>query len=171
MHHLTHHPSRRPLASPVSRASGAWPSALWRWRSGRVDRNTRPAVQPERFTHTTEKDFADGDFDGAVVTNLGDLKLATATETLGELPEDVSLVYDLATVGGVTYAAVGPEGRVLSWDGDAWNEEAAFADSQVFALLARDGKRSGPRSAGHPGRAAFNRRRRTRPTGRRAKAM
>ena len=133
-------PSRRLFAFPVSPSArrlafGAMAVAF----SAALTAAPARAVQPERFTHTTEKDFADGDFDGAVVTNLGDLKLANATETLGELPEDVSLVYDLATVGGVTYAAVGPEGRVLSWDGDAWNEEAAFADSQVFALLAHDG--------------------------------
>ena len=92
------------------------------------------AVQPERFEHTTESDFADGDFDGTVVTNLGDLKLANAAQTLGEMPEDVAFVHDLATMNGVTYAAVGPGGRVLAWDGEAWETFAEFADVQVFAL-------------------------------------
>ena len=94
------------------------------------------AVQPKRFVHTTESDFADGAFEHTVATNLGDLKLAAAHETLGELPADVDYVYDLATVSGTTYAAVGPEGRVLVRDGDAWKPFADFADAQVFALLA-----------------------------------
>lgn len=131
-------PSRRPFVFPVSLtarllAAGVTTATLCAAPPAR-------AVQPERFEHTTESDFADGEFEGTVVTNLGDLKLATAAETIGELPEDLSFVYDLATVGGTTYAAVGPEGRVLAWDGDsngdAWEAFAAFEDAQVFALLA-----------------------------------
>ena len=98
------------------------------------------AVQPERFEHTTESDFAEGTFDGAVVTNLGDLKLATAAQEIGELPEDVDYVYDLANVNGTSYAAVGPQGQVLAWDGQAWQPFADFADAQVFALLPHHGQ-------------------------------
>lgn len=97
------------------------------------------AVQPERFEHSTESDFADGTFDGTAVTNLGDLKLAADTQALGDLSEDAAFVYDLATVGGVTYAAVGPEGRVLAWAGEAWEVQADFESAQVFALLAYEG--------------------------------
>ena len=98
------------------------------------------AVQPQRFEHSTESDFSEGTFEGTVVTNLGDLKLAADTQAVGELPEEVAFVYDMATVEGVTYIAAGPEGRVLAWQNDAWQEVQAFEDAQVFALTVVEGQ-------------------------------
>ena len=92
------------------------------------------AIQPQTWTHSTEADFEAGETDGVVVTNLGDLKLATSAEPVGELPEGVTLIYDLLTVGGTTYLAVGPEGRVLTLRNGRYEEVAAFEGEQVFTL-------------------------------------
>ncbi|MEM6852972.1 MAG: hypothetical protein AAF593_01020 [Planctomycetota bacterium] len=94
------------------------------------------AIQPERWTNSTEADFEAGELDGVVVTNLGDIKLATAVETLGEFPEDVSVIYDLAVVGDVTFIAAGPSGKLLKWVDDEITEIADLPDQQVFSLLA-----------------------------------
>ncbi|MEM9915496.1 MAG: hypothetical protein AAF911_11085 [Planctomycetota bacterium] len=94
------------------------------------------AIQPEHWTHSTEADFEAGELDGVVVTNLGDIKLATAVETLGEFPEDVSVIYDLAVVGDVTFIAAGPSGKLLKWVDDEVTEIADLPDQQVFSLLA-----------------------------------
>ena len=105
------------------------------------------------WTHSTEADFEAGETDGVVVTNLGDLKLATSAEAVGELPEGVSVIYDMAEVGGVTYLAVGPEGRVLVLRDGEYEEVAVFEGEQVFTLAVDGGGRlligvSGERVAG-----------------------
>ncbi|MEO0515319.1 MAG: hypothetical protein AAF086_08510 [Planctomycetota bacterium] len=97
---------------------------------------TAHAIQPQRWTHSTEADFEAGELDGVVVTNLGDLKLATAVETLGELPEDVSVIYDLAVIGDTTLIAAGPSGKLLKLVDGEITELADLPDHQVFALLA-----------------------------------
>jgi hypothetical protein len=97
------------------------------------------AIQPERWTHSTEADFEAGEFDGVVATNLGDLKLATAVEELGALPEDVTVVYDLAEVDGATLIAAGPAGRLLALRDGEITELAAFEEHQVFTLLPQPG--------------------------------
>lgn len=93
------------------------------------------AIQPQRWVHSTEADFEAGEFDGVVATNLGDLKLATGVEVLGELPEEVTVVYDLAVVGDTTYVAAGPAGKLLKLQGGEITEVADLPDHQVFALL------------------------------------
>ncbi len=92
------------------------------------------AIQPERWTHSTESDFEAGEFDGLVVTNLGDLKLAAATRALAELPEDVTFINDLETIGDVTYLAVGPAARILKLEDDELSEVASVESAQIFAL-------------------------------------
>ncbi|MEM1108838.1 MAG: hypothetical protein AAGH99_09135 [Planctomycetota bacterium] len=92
------------------------------------------AIQPQTWTHSTEADFAAGEFDGVVVTNLGDLKLATSTSVLAELPESASLVFDLAKVGNTTLVAAGPEGMLLAVrDGEVVGS-LEFEDQQVFSI-------------------------------------
>ena len=98
------------------------------------------AIQPERWVHSTEADFEPGEFEGVVLTNLGDLKLATASTTLAELPEDVTIINDLETIGQTTYLAVGPEPRLLRLDGDAVEEVATPDAGQVFSLAQIDGR-------------------------------
>lgn len=92
------------------------------------------AIQPKRWTHSTEADFDAGESDGVVVTNLGDIKLATATEALGELPEGVSVIYDIETVGDTTYIAAGPEGKLLAVKDGAVEEVAVLEGEQVFTI-------------------------------------
>ncbi|MEM9418350.1 MAG: hypothetical protein AAGA25_04740 [Planctomycetota bacterium] len=95
------------------------------------------AIQPQRWTHSTEADFEAGELDGVVVTNLGDLKLATAVENLGEFPEEVTVIYDLAVVGDTTFIAAGPAGKLLKYvEDDGITELADLPDHQVFSLLA-----------------------------------
>lgn len=98
------------------------------------------AIQPGKWTHTTEADFEPGEVDGTVVTNLGDVKLAAATATVEELPEGVSLIYDIETVEGVTYLAAGPEGKLLKVADGKAEEVAAVEGEQVFCLAMSDGE-------------------------------
>jgi hypothetical protein len=103
--------------------------------------NTAHAIQPQRFTHTTEADFEPGDVDGALVTSLGDVKLATRSSVIGEVPEQASIIYDLHQMSdGTLYLAAGPRGKLLKRDGDTIVEVADLPDEQVFALGEYDGK-------------------------------
>jgi len=97
------------------------------------------AIQPKRWTHTAEADFAPGEVDGTVITNLGDVKLAAATRTLDALPDGVTILYDIEVVAGVTYLAAGPEGKVLKVVDETVEEVASFDGEQVFALDQLDG--------------------------------
>ena len=93
------------------------------------------AVQPERFVHTTEADFEPGDFDNTTATALGDLRLAPASAEVNRLPAGYSVIYDIATVGGRTYIAAGPEAAIFRLDPDAEAEavEADAADGDAEA--------------------------------------
>lgn len=93
-------------------------------------------VQPKQWTHTTEADFADGETDNTVVTNLGDVKLAQATSVVAELPGQVNAVYDIqVTANGDTYLAVGPESAIIRLrEGEKPEQVAALPGESVFAL-------------------------------------
>lgn len=102
---------------------------------------TTMAIQPQRFTHTAEADFESGEVDGALVTSLGDVKLAARSGAIGEVPERVSIIYDLHQMpDGTLYLAAGPQGKLLKRDGDTMAEVADLPDEQVFALGEYDGK-------------------------------
>ena len=122
-----------PLVSPAARRALTLAAAL---TATLVVTPGAHAVQPQRFTHATESDFADGNAEGMVVTNLGDLKLASDHAAMGEMPEGVSFVYDVVEDGGVAYAAVGPELGVVAWRNGAWETVEGFGEEgmQVFAL-------------------------------------
>ena len=100
------------------------------------------AIQPNLWEHTTEADFAAGMTEDTVVTNLGDVKLATQTTVLGQIPEKASVIYDLqSTRDGNLYLAVGPEAAILRRDGVAIEEVLAVPDAQIFCLdVTGDGK-------------------------------
>jgi len=93
------------------------------------------AIQPQRFEHTTEADFEPGEVDGALITSLGDVKLATESTKVSELPEVASIIYDLHQMpDGTVYLAVGPQGMVLKQHGVTVETVVELEDEQVFAL-------------------------------------
>ncbi|MFK7790648.1 MAG: hypothetical protein AB8C95_14285 [Phycisphaeraceae bacterium] len=95
---------------------------------------TAHAVTPGKFTQTTEADFSDGDAYGTVVTNLGDIKLSSDTTELDGLPEDVTVIHDVAQVEGTTYIAAGPEARLYKLTADGVELIKAYENEQVFTL-------------------------------------
>jgi len=100
------------------------------------------AIGPGQWTHTTEADFAAGDTDNTVVTNLGDVKLATHTQTVVDLSEQTTIIHDLQiTASGEVYLAVGPEAALLRIDAGKAQEVLSLPGEQIFALdLTHDGK-------------------------------
>lgn len=99
------------------------------------------AVQPGSWAHTTEADFEAGKKENTVVTNLGDIKLAAGTRTLGTMPEKATVLYDMQRVGKDLYLAAGPEGKVLRRDGEKFEIVATYEGEQVFSLdTTADGK-------------------------------
>ncbi len=93
------------------------------------------AIQPSHWVHTTEADFAAGETDYTVVTNLGDVKLAKGTELIAEISEHASIIHDLqVTENGKIFLAVGPRGALLCRKDDQVEQVVALPDEQVFAL-------------------------------------
>ncbi|XAL99468.1 Ig-like domain-containing protein [Phycisphaeraceae bacterium D3-23] len=93
------------------------------------------AIQPQQWSHTSEADFAGGDPFGTVVTNLGDIRLSSQTTTIDGLPEGVTHIHDIVTIGNANYVSVGPEAKVLKLQGDTVEVVAELSDDeQVFAL-------------------------------------
>ncbi len=93
------------------------------------------AIQPSQWVHTTEADFATGTTENTVTTNLGDVKLATKTEVIGQIPQQASVIYDLqVTDNGDLYLAVGPEAAVLRRRGDQIEEVLRLPDGEIFSL-------------------------------------
>ena len=97
------------------------------------------AIRPGTWVHDTEEDFAAGKTEQVVVTNLGDLKLSAATTTLAELPEQATIVYDIARAGD-TFMAAGPEGKLLRYDGQAVTEVLSTPNEQIFCLDVFEGR-------------------------------
>ena len=98
------------------------------------------AVTPDAFTHTTEADFADGDADGMVVTNLGDLKLSSATDPIEGLPDGLDIIQDIAAFKGAQFVAIGPDAKLLMLKEGKPTVIAEFPGEQVFAIEdAKDG--------------------------------
>ena len=100
------------------------------------------AIHPGHWRHTTEADFQPGETENTVVTNLGDVKLANHTETLGETLKDASIIYDLQAVAdGTLYIAAGPEAKLLRRTQDQTEQVLALEGEQVFCLdLTADGR-------------------------------
>ena len=93
------------------------------------------AIQPQRWTHSTEADFAAGETEGLVITNLGDLKVATTIEALADMPEDITVIYDVIEMNGVALVAAGPEARLLAVKADQVTELMRFEGYQLFSML------------------------------------
>lgn len=94
------------------------------------------AVTPGQFSQTTEADFADGDAYGTVVTNLGDIKLSSETLPIEGVPDEVTIIHDVAKVGAQTYVAAGPEAKLLKLTDDGVELVKAYEDEQVFSIAA-----------------------------------
>ena len=94
------------------------------------------AVTTSRWKHSSEADFAAGQMDRVVATNLGDLKLSRSVRSI--LPPDarISAVYALAeSSDGTLYAATGPEGVLLRIrDGRAQDEAVLGENVSLFSL-------------------------------------
>ena len=98
------------------------------------------AVQPQRFVHTNEADFEPGEFEDTVATSLGDLKLASASAELPELPDSVTVVYDLVELDGATYVAAGPEATLLKIKDGEVTQVATKPGSQFFTFAVWNGE-------------------------------
>jgi hypothetical protein len=98
------------------------------------------AVQPERWLHTTEADFEPGQRDQTVVTNLGDLRLASGSSLLSKMPGDASILNDVQELDGVLYLAGGPRGELLAQRGESVETITQLPEHQVFALAAYQGQ-------------------------------
>lgn len=97
--------------------------------------STSSAVRPGKWVHTTEADFADGKTENLVVTNLGDVLLATATEDIAELPEQAMIIYDLIkTEAGALFVAGGPDGKLIRLVDDQLDEIVSLQDEEIFCL-------------------------------------
>lgn len=98
-------------------------------------------IHPATWQQTTEADFASGEREGLVITNHGDVRLSRGADAIGELPDDVSVIYDIQTLAdGSTYIAAGPEAVLLKLEGDRLVEVARVAKSQAFALDVYQGR-------------------------------
>lgn len=114
-----------------------------------VTLHSAQAIQPQIWTHDTEADFESGTTDNTIVSNLGEIKLAADIHALGELPEAVTVIYDIATIGDTTYIAAGPEFVLLKMAGvnaDSDPDEieveevVSLTEEQVFAMKVIDGE-------------------------------
>lgn len=96
------------------------------------------AVSTSHWTHTSEADFKAGEFEHVVASNLGDVKLSRATQTLLEQDPRISAVYALveAPADQTIYAGTGPQGVLLSIKGEKVETVAEFSEGQnIYSLL------------------------------------
>src|SRR5436190_5575037 len=95
------------------------------------------AVGTSHWTHTSEADFKAGTFHNVVATNLGDLKLSRAVNTILGQDEHVSAVHALVEApDGTIYAGTGPEGVLLAVKDDKAEKVADLGDNvSIFSLL------------------------------------
>src|SRR5437773_1461161 len=95
------------------------------------------AVGTSHWTQTTEADFKAGTFHNVVATNLGDLKLSRAVTTLLGQNARVSAVHAMVeALDRTIYAGTGPEGLLLSINGEKVKEAANVGNNvSVFSLL------------------------------------
>ncbi len=93
------------------------------------------AIQPSQWVHTTQADFVPGESEGVVVTNLGDVKLASSTTTVGQMPDGVNIIYDMRIIAnGDLFIAAGPGGQLLRRRGDRITQVVALENEHVYAL-------------------------------------
>lgn len=99
------------------------------------------AIQPQQWVDNNEADFSEGVTKNTVVTNLGDVKLASDVQVIGEMPEDISVLYDMAALpDGRIFLAGGPKGQVLEKQGETVRVAATAEDGQIFSLAQQNGR-------------------------------
>lgn len=96
------------------------------------------AVKPGTWSHQTEADFAAGETEHTIVTNLGEVQLARATRQLATLEGDDSIIYDIVRYGEDEYLAIGPEGKLARYHDESLTVLAEYEGEQVFALASTD---------------------------------
>jgi hypothetical protein len=97
--------------------------------------NLALAIHPQRWEHTTEADFESGVTENVLITNLGDIKLAAATELMDAIPELGSVIFDMHEADdGSIYIASGPQSAIIRKQGDKVDVIAELPTEQVFAL-------------------------------------
>lgn len=100
------------------------------------------AVHAGQWVHESEADFTAGKTQDAVVTNLGDIKLAAQSSVIGEMPEETTIIYDMQTTSdGSLYIAAGPQATLLIRKGEKIEQLVKLDKEQIFSLdLTADGK-------------------------------
>jgi len=100
------------------------------------------AISPDFWVHSTEADFSAGQTQNTVITNLGDIKLATDTESMEQISDQATVIHDIQIAAdGSTYLAIGPEAAILQKRGDKIDRILSLPMEQVFAMdLLSDGR-------------------------------
>ncbi len=95
------------------------------------------AVSTSHWTHTSEAEFAAGTMVRTVATNLGDVKLSRAVDSILKLDARISAVHALAqTADGTIFAATGPQGVLLQLTDGTVSDAAVLGDNvSLFSLL------------------------------------
>ncbi len=95
---------------------------------------TAEAVQPKQWTQRSESDFKEGKVEDLVISSRGDLKLASATEDLEALPDEMTVVNAMKKIDGRLYVAGGPEAKILVRGDDGFETAVELDREQVFAM-------------------------------------
>jgi len=99
------------------------------------------AVSTSHWVHGNEEDFKGGTLHNVVVTNLGDVKLSRAVQTIQQQDPDVTTVNALAEApDGTIYAGTGPKGVLLSVKGTNVSTVATLEDTVNILSLCIDDK-------------------------------
>ncbi len=96
------------------------------------------AVTPAEWVHSTEADFAAGEFDGTVVSSLGQLRLGRQTDIVFPVDEAPAVVFALSAAGETLYAGSGVDGVVWRIEDGKAAEFATVPGSMVACLVTVD---------------------------------
>jgi len=99
-----------------------------------------PAVAPSTWTHTTEADFAEGEFDQTVVSSLGEITLGRKLEILLKPQHAPQVVSALAVDGETLYVAGGSNNVIYRIRADQAEAFAEPPGAIVTALCVHEGK-------------------------------
>jgi hypothetical protein len=99
------------------------------------------AVSTSHWVDQNEADFKTGTLHNVVVTNLGDVKLSRAVQTIQDQNPDVTTVNALAEgPDGTIYAGTGPKGLLLAVKNDKVTTLATLANTVNILCLICDDK-------------------------------